>query len=62
MVHREFLALPCYAQLKEDAHRYRECNGVRIMATLHSLAMNALSLGHFWLSLRAWPLWPIRDY
>jgi predicted transposase YbfD/YdcC len=30
--------------LKEDAHRYREVNGVQIMATLRSLAMNALRL------------------
>ena len=32
----------------EDAHRYREVNGVQIMATLRSLAMNALRLGGFW--------------
>jgi hypothetical protein len=35
-------------QLKEDAHRYREPNGVRILATLRSLAMNAMRLGDFW--------------
>ena len=32
----------------EDAHRYRESNGVQIMATLRSLAMNALRLDGFW--------------
>ena len=32
----------------EDAHRYRETNGVQIMATLRSLAMNALRLDGFW--------------
>jgi len=31
-------------QLKEDAHRYREVNGVQILATLRSLAINALQL------------------
>jgi hypothetical protein len=36
------------AQLKEDAHRYRESNGVQILATLRSLAMNALRLDGFW--------------
>jgi hypothetical protein len=35
-------------QLKEDAHRYREINGVQIMATLRSLAMNALRLDGLW--------------
>jgi hypothetical protein len=35
-------------QLREDAHRYREVNGVQIMATLRSLAMNALRLDGFW--------------
>ena len=39
---------PRDTQLKEDAHRYREVNGVQIMATLRSLAMNALRLGGFW--------------
>ena len=34
--------------LREDAHRYRESNVVRIMATLRSLAMNALRLVGFW--------------
>ena len=35
-------------QLKEDAHRYCETNGVQILATLRSLAMNALRLDGFW--------------
>jgi hypothetical protein len=35
-------------QLREDAHRYRETNGVQTMATLRSLAMNALPLDGFW--------------
>jgi hypothetical protein len=39
---------PRDTQLKEDAHRYREVNGGRIMATLRSLAMNALRLDGFW--------------
>jgi hypothetical protein len=30
---------PRDTQLREDAHRYREVNGVQIMATLRSLAM-----------------------
>lgn len=30
--------------LREDAHRYRESNGVQILATLRSLAINALRL------------------
>ena len=34
--------------LKEDAHRYREVNGVQNLATLRSLAMNALRLDGFW--------------
>ena len=34
---------PRDTQLREDAHRYQESNGVRIMATLRSLAMNAQS-------------------
>jgi len=38
---------PRDTQLREDAHRYRETNGVRILATLRSLAMNALRLGDF---------------
>ncbi len=39
---------PRDTQLKEDAHRYREPNGVQIMATLRSLAMNTLRLDGFW--------------
>ena len=39
---------PRDTQLREDAHRYREANGVQIMATLRSLAMNALRLDGFW--------------
>ena len=39
---------PRDTQLKEDAHRYREVNGVQILATLRSLAMNALRLAGFW--------------
>ena len=31
-----------------DPHSYRESNGVRIMATLRSLAMNALRLDGYW--------------
>jgi predicted transposase YbfD/YdcC len=34
--------------LREDAHRYRESNGVQIMATLRSLAINALRLDGIW--------------
>jgi hypothetical protein len=30
--------------LREDAHRYREDNGVQVLATLRSLAINALRL------------------
>jgi hypothetical protein len=32
----------------DDAHRYRETNGVQIMATLCNLAINALRLDGFW--------------
>jgi predicted transposase YbfD/YdcC len=39
---------PRDTQLREDAHRYRESNGVQIMATLRSLAMNALRLDGYW--------------
>jgi hypothetical protein len=35
-------------QLGEDHHRYREPNGVQILATLRSLARNALRLDGFW--------------
>ena len=34
--------------LREDAHRYREDNGVQILATLRSLAINALRLEGIW--------------
>jgi hypothetical protein len=34
--------------LKEDAHRYRESNGVQILATLRSIAINALRLNGIW--------------
>ena len=39
---------PRDTQLREDAHRYRESNGVRILATHLSLAMNALRLDGYW--------------
>jgi len=39
---------PHDTQSKEDAHRYRESNGVRILATLRSLALNALRLDGLW--------------
>jgi hypothetical protein len=45
-------------QIKEDAHRYRESNGIQIMDTLRSLGMNALRLDGFWSiteGLAAWP-------
>jgi hypothetical protein len=34
--------------LREDAHRYREASGVRILATLRSLAINAVRLDGIW--------------
>ena len=34
--------------LREDAHRYRENNGVQIQATLRRLAINALRLEGIW--------------
>jgi hypothetical protein len=34
--------------LREDAHRYREDNGVQILATLRSLAINSLRLDGIW--------------
>ena len=34
--------------LKEDAHHYREGSGVQILATLRSLAINALRLVGIW--------------
>ena len=39
---------PRVTQLKEDAHRYRENNGVQILATLCSMAINALRLEGIW--------------
>jgi hypothetical protein len=39
---------PRDTQLREDAHRYRDSNGVRIRVTLRSLAMTALRLDGFW--------------
>jgi hypothetical protein len=56
LVDREFLALAPRHPAPEDAHRYRVdevfsagvANGVQIMATLRSLAMNALRLDGFW--------------
>ena len=39
---------PRDTQLREDANRNREVNGVQITATLRSLAMNALRLDGFW--------------
>jgi predicted transposase YbfD/YdcC len=38
---------PRDTQLREDAHRYRETNGVQILAMLRSLALNALRLDGF---------------
>jgi len=34
--------------LREDAHRYREFNGVQIWATLRNLAINALRIEGIW--------------
>jgi hypothetical protein len=34
--------------LREDARRYREFNGVQILVTLRSLAINALRLDGIW--------------
>jgi predicted transposase YbfD/YdcC len=39
---------PRDTQLGEDGHRYREPNGVQVLATLRSLAMNALRLDGNW--------------
>jgi predicted transposase YbfD/YdcC len=39
---------PRDTRLREDAHRYREGNGVQILATLRSLAINALRLDGIW--------------
>jgi hypothetical protein len=48
LVDRELWHWSRDTQLREYAHRYRETNGVQIMATLSSLAMNALRLDGFW--------------
>lgn len=45
---------PRDTQLEEDAHLYREANGAQIMATLRSLAMNALRVEGFWSIPKAW--------
>ena len=58
---------PRDTQLREDADRYRETKGVRIQATLRSLAMYTQSAGGHMpcgstasgLSPRGWPLWPM---
>ena len=34
--------------LREDAHRYREDNGVQILAARRSMAINALRLEGIW--------------
>ena len=34
--------------LREDAHRYREVNGVQIIALLRTMAINALRLNGIW--------------
>jgi hypothetical protein len=39
---------PRDTQLREDAHCYREENGVQILSILRSMAMNALRLDGFW--------------
>jgi predicted transposase YbfD/YdcC len=39
---------PRDTQIEEDTHRFRKTNGVQIMSTLGSLAMNALRLDGFW--------------
>jgi predicted transposase YbfD/YdcC len=39
---------PRDTQLNEDGHRYRDRNGVQVMATLRILAINAQRLGGFW--------------
>ena len=49
---------PRDTQLKEDAHHYREVNGVQIMATLRSLAINVLGLDGSSRSPRGWSPWP----
>jgi hypothetical protein len=39
---------PRDARLREDAHRYLEGNGVQILATTGSLAINGLRLDGIW--------------
>ena len=34
--------------LREDAHRYREANGVQILAMLRTMAINSLRLNGIW--------------
>ena len=34
-------------QLRKDAHRYRECNGVQVLAALLTMALNLLRLNEF---------------
>ena len=46
--HKSSWHWPRDTQLKKDDHRYREVNGVQILATLRSLATNALRLAGFW--------------
>jgi len=48
LVNREQLALGAGCSAEEDAHRYRENNGVQILATLRSMAINALRLEGIW--------------
>ena len=50
---------PRDTQLREDAHRYRESNGVRILATLRSLAMKLYGSMATGRSRRVWPPWPM---
>jgi hypothetical protein len=38
----------CNVPLREDAHRYREFNGLQILATHRNLAINGLRLDGFW--------------
>ena len=35
-------------KLREDAHRYREVNGVQIVAMLRTMAINSLRLNGIW--------------
>ena len=39
---------PRDTKLGEDAHRYRERNGMQILATLRILAINSLRLNGIW--------------